>query len=77
MISERLPEAWKKKSTELNIQAWHLNAKNITEKIINDIHSVGLKVRVYTVNDKTIFERMTLWGVDMIMSDYPEDFFTG
>ena len=77
LISERLPEAWEKKSMELNIQAWHLNAKNITEKIINDIHSVGLKVRVYTVNDKTIFERMTLWGVDMIMSDYPEDFFTG
>ncbi|MGB0634635.1 MAG: glycerophosphodiester phosphodiesterase family protein [Paracoccaceae bacterium] len=77
LIAERLPGSWKKKSLELNIQAWHLNAKNITKKMINDIHSVGLKVRVYTVNDKTIFEKMTVWGVDMIMSDYPESFYIG
>ena len=77
LIAERLPGSWKKKSMELNIQAWHLNAKNITKKMINDIQSVGLKVRVYTVNDKTIFEKMTVWGVDMIMSDYPESFYIG
>ena len=62
---------------ELNIKAWHLNAKNITKKMIKDIQSVGLKVRVYTVNDITIFEKMTVWGVDMIMSYYPESFYIG
>ena len=74
LISERLPENWKNKSRELNLNAWHLNADYLNLNQVRALHRERLKVRVYTVNNKTKYKKMNEWGVDMIMSDYPEKF---
>jgi len=74
LISEKLPADWKEKVQEMNLQAWHLNATYLSRKTIEALNVEGLRVRVYTVNDRAVFDKMTLWGVDMIMSDYPELF---
>ena len=74
LISERLPGNWKNKSRELNLNAWHLNADYLNLNQVRALHRERLKVRVYTVNNKTKYKKMNEWGVDMIMSDYPEKF---
>jgi glycerophosphoryl diester phosphodiesterase len=74
LISERLPKNWKNKSRELNLNAWHLNADYLNLNQVRALHRERLKVRVYTVNNKTKYKKMNEWGVDMIMSDYPEKF---
>lgn len=74
LIAERLPESWPDISKELNLNAWHLNADYLTLNQVRALHGEGLKVRVYTVNNKAKYEEMNEFGVDMIMSDYPEKF---
>ena len=74
LISECLPKNWKNKSRELNLNAWHLNADYLNLNQVRALHRERLKVRVYTVNNKTKYKKMNEWGVDMIMSDYPEKF---
>ena len=74
LISEKLPPDWREKAKEMNLQAWHLNATYLTRETVEALNSEGLRVRVYTVNDRAVFDKMTFWGVDMIMSDYPELF---
>tara|TARA_Y100000746_G_scaffold229218_1_gene238533 strand:- start:402 stop:1103 length:702 start_codon:yes stop_codon:yes gene_type:complete len=74
LISEKLPTNWREKIKEMDLQAWHLNAKYLTKETVDALNLEGLRVRVYTVNDRTTFDKMTLWGVDMIMTDYPELF---
>ena len=44
----------------------------LTEKLIQQVHEVGRRIFVWTVNDAASMRRMTKWGVDGIISDYPE-----
>ena len=74
LMSEKLPTDWREKAQEMNLQAWHLNATYLTREIVEALKLEGLRIRVYTVNDRVIFNKMTRWGVNMIMSDYPELF---
>jgi glycerophosphoryl diester phosphodiesterase len=43
----------------------------IREKTIDEIHSSGRKVFVWTVNAKSAMKRLTAWGVDGIIGDDP------
>jgi len=74
LISERLPESWQDISRELNLNAWHLNADYLNLSQVRALHGESLKIRVYTVNNRAKYEKMNRFGVDMIMSDYPEKF---
>jgi glycerophosphoryl diester phosphodiesterase len=44
----------------------------MSEPFVKDAHERGLKVFVYTVNEKEDIERMREWGVDAIFSNYPD-----
>lgn len=50
----------------------HLNAKLADPKIIRDAKMNGLKVYVWTVNEKDDIERLKKLGVDGIFSDFPD-----
>lgn len=44
----------------------------MNEHLVSEIHALGMKVIPWTVNDKTMMGRMTDWGVDGIITDYPD-----
>lgn len=44
----------------------------LTEKLIQSVHDAGRRIFVWTVNDSASMERMARWGVDGIISDYPD-----
>ncbi|MGE0266842.1 MAG: glycerophosphodiester phosphodiesterase [Candidatus Omnitrophota bacterium] len=50
----------------------HLNAKLADPKIIREAQKNGLKVYVWTVNEKEDIERLKKIGVDGIFSDFPD-----
>lgn len=50
----------------------HINRQQLTLDIIKKAHRSGLKLYVYTVNDRKEMERMEKIGVDAVFSDFPD-----
>lgn len=51
---------------------WSPHYQELTRMQLQDAHKLGLKVVVWTVNDAADMRRMMTWGVDGIISDYPD-----
>jgi glycerophosphoryl diester phosphodiesterase len=74
LIVEKLPRDWRNIAVELSLNAFHLDSTYLNRMQVKALKLEKLSVRVYTVNDQKIFDQICRWGVDMIMSDYPEQF---
>ena len=51
---------------------WSPYHKEVTQGKINLAHQLGLKVKVWTVNDPRRMQHLIAWGVDGIITDYPD-----
>jgi glycerophosphoryl diester phosphodiesterase len=51
---------------------WSPNGGAVTEALVQEAHALGLKVIPWTVNTPADMERLIGWGVDGIISDYPD-----
>ena len=51
---------------------WSPYAGDLTEERVREAHALGLKVIVWTVNSEADMRRLIGWGVDGIISDYPD-----
>jgi glycerophosphoryl diester phosphodiesterase len=51
---------------------WSPNHLDLTEGLVKEAKSLGLAVLPWTVNDRADMERLIDWGVDGIISDYPD-----
>jgi len=56
----------------LNAKAIHPSVGIITRDNVQLTHEMGFKVNVWTVNDPEAIQRMQDFGVDAIISDYPD-----
>ncbi|MFO1271906.1 MAG: glycerophosphodiester phosphodiesterase [Rubrivivax sp.] len=52
--------------------AWSPNQGAVTEALVKEAQSLGLKVVPWTVNDPAVMDRLIGWGVDGLISDYPD-----
>jgi len=59
---------------ELGAWSLHLSVNFVTEELVRDAQLRGLKVFVYTVNEKQDYERLVGIGVDGIFTDFPDRF---
>ena len=57
---------------ELELWALHPNRSYVTEELVREAHREGFRVNVWTVDDEHQMRVFAGWGVDGIMSDYPE-----
>ena len=51
---------------------WAPQFGNLTPDLLKQAQALGLRVIPWTVNDQVIMERLIDWGVDGIISDYPD-----
>jgi glycerophosphoryl diester phosphodiesterase len=56
----------------MRLWALHPNRAYVTPELVKGAHSAGFKVNVWTVNEPREIATFAEWGVDGIMSDYPE-----
>ncbi|MFC5497991.1 glycerophosphodiester phosphodiesterase [Caenimonas terrae] len=52
--------------------AWSPYSSTLTEAQVKEAHALGLKVIPWTVNLPGDFDRLLDWGVDGIITDYPD-----
>jgi len=53
-------------------RTWSPHHSNLSQHLINRARRLGLKVIPWTVNEVTDMERLLDWGVDGIITDYPD-----
>lgn len=56
----------------VRLWAFHPNRAYVTPDLVREAHSAGLAVQAWAVNDPDEIARFTSWGLDGLMSDYPE-----
>jgi glycerophosphoryl diester phosphodiesterase len=56
----------------LGLWALHPQLPYVTRELVEAAHAASLRVNVWTVNDPADIARLAAWGVDGVMSDFPE-----
>lgn len=51
---------------------WSPNFRDVTEVLVREAQSLGLKVVPWTVNDEADLTRLVDWRVDGLITDYPD-----
>jgi len=51
---------------------WSPNSRDLTEALVKEAKGLGLAVLPWTVNEAAEMERLIDWGVDGIITDYPD-----
>ena len=51
---------------------WSPNAGAVTQALVDEAHGLRLAVVPWTVNDPADMERLVAWGVDGLITDYPD-----
>lgn len=72
LIVNNLPTDWAAIAGRLGLKAMHCDAKRLKRHQVADIQAGGLAVRCYTVNDGNMAERLFGWGVESVISDFPD-----
>ncbi len=67
-----VPLEWAAEAGELSAQALNISEEFADERLIGDAKARGMKVYVYTVNERDEIERLRKLGVDGVFSDFPE-----
>jgi glycerophosphoryl diester phosphodiesterase len=44
----------------------------LTPRLIRELHAIGVQVHVWTVNELADMQRLLDWGIDGIVTDYPD-----
>ena len=57
---------------DLPLYSLHPNFRLVDKEFVDEAHKKGLKVFVWTVNEKEDIDKMISCGVDGIISDYPD-----
>lgn len=68
-VMTKLTDSKLKKCQQYN---WNVDLKyaDVTQSVIKKVHEAGLKINLWTVNNKNIAKLFYNWGVDYISSDY-------
>ncbi len=51
---------------------WSPNYRDVTEPLVREAQSLGLKIVPWTVNEEADLNRLLDWKVDGIITDYPD-----
>jgi len=76
LIAEALPEDGVTFCQEHGLEGMHLDGHQVTHESARTVLDAGLALRCYTINDIREAKRLVALGMSMIMTDFPERFFT-
>jgi len=63
---------WRELAEIAGAGSMHCGWRHLRRRDVDEMRGVGYPVRVYTVNDRETAEKLYRWGVETVISDYPE-----
>lgn len=72
VLTEDFSEAALQTAKQLGCVSFHMDERSVTAERVHTIHAAGLKLCVYTVNDRCRAHALWQLGVDTLFSDCPE-----
>ncbi len=68
----KVPKDWRAQLEGLACTALHCRAEDLTSTAAADVTGAGFFLRCYTVNEPLRAKALFAWGVDGVVSDYPD-----
>ena len=68
-LGEQLPDDWRERVMRLGCIALDLKHTLLSQARIEEIHSAGLRIATWTVNDPARAADLLAWGVDTLITD--------
>lgn len=69
---DSVPRMVKASAKDFSGVIWAPNYNNLTAALVKEAQALGLQVIPWTINQKDAMERIMGWGVDGIITDYPD-----
>lgn len=74
LLWEEIPSDWEDRLHGLGATAVHVDSDHLSREQFNAFRDSGFPVRVYTVNDPERGRELLDWGVESLITDYPDRF---
>ncbi|WP_116474056.1 glycerophosphoryl diester phosphodiesterase [Zobellella maritima] len=74
LLVERIPDNWQQLMTELDCYSLHCNFRHLTRPRAQAVKQAGYPLYCYTPNQPGKVAHLIDWGVDMIITDRPQDY---
>ena len=68
----KIPRNWQALVESLDCAALHAQAKHLTAAKVRAVLDAGYALRAFTVNESAEAEKLFGWGVDAVISDFPD-----
>lgn len=72
-LSEKAIENAGEYLRDLGAKGYHPNYLTVTKELVDQLNGYGIAIRPYTVNDSTVMKQFLDWGVDSVITDYPQN----
>ncbi|MEX1036463.1 MAG: glycerophosphoryl diester phosphodiesterase [Sneathiella sp.] len=74
-LTSTIPPDWERRLFESGCASLHCEQYYVTEDHVKAIRAAGYRLLVYTVNDPVEAEKFLEWGVDAVITDFPDRMF--
>ena len=68
----KFPKDWRRRLRELDCQALHCLNRRVTPLRVRALNEAGYAIRAFTVNNRWRGARLLRWGVQGVITNYPE-----
>jgi glycerophosphoryl diester phosphodiesterase len=72
LLALKFPQDWRRRLEELDCRALHCLNRRITPLRVRALNEAGYAIRAFTVNNRWRGARLLGWGVQGLITNYPE-----
>lgn len=76
-LSVAIPPDWEKRLKEAGCASLHCEKEYVTKEKVAAVRSAGYRFLVYTVNDVDSAQQFLDWGIDAVITDFPDRLLKG
>jgi len=71
-LTLKFSKNWAARMRELECATFHVLDRRLTEARVRAVHEAGYRALAYTVNDPRRARELLSWGVESVITDYPD-----